>query len=345
MSGSIEKVFKTTKRINQDILPTQIDYTPEMKSIIKRILNIDDDQVDKKLNNHIKYLGLNDKTKVDKKNGIQYDIWGIGWDLVLTEGFHIRYYPLLNSDDVKKYKFPDPEDYLLNNIIEKANKFSNDYFLFSLQNFTLFERSWLLWGYENVLTSFYLKEKEINYLLDGITDFQVEVAKKIVKLNLVNGLHTGDDFGTQRGMIMSPEIWRKFFKNRYKKIWGTYKESNLPVMHHSCGNIIEIINDLIDIGLDVLAPIQPEAMSPELLSNKFGKSLSFLGGISTQKTLPFGTPRQVKKEIIERIKVLGKYDGYIISPSHEVTSDCKEENFLTMLETLECYRSGKLKII
>ncbi|MHB8278165.1 MAG: uroporphyrinogen decarboxylase family protein [Candidatus Humimicrobiaceae bacterium] len=339
------KVFKAIKRIKQDILPTQIDYTPEMKSIIKRILNIDDDQVDKKLNNHIKYLGLNDKTKVDKKNGIQYDIWGIGWDLVLTEGFHIRYYPLLNSDDVKKYKFPDPEDYLLNNIIEKSNKFSNDYFLFSLQNFTLFERSWLLWGYENVLISFYLKEKEINYLLDGITDFQVEVAKKIVKLNLVNGLHTGDDFGTQRGMIMSPEIWRKFFKNRYKKIWRIYKENNLPVMHHSCGNIIEIINDLIDIGLDVLTPIQPEAMEPELLSNKFGERLSFLGGISTQKTLPFGTPWQVKKEIIERIKVLGKYDGYIISPSHEVTSDCKEKNFLTMLETLEGYRSGKLKII
>ena len=248
MSGNMEKVLKAINRINQDILPTQIDYTPEMKSIIKRILNIDDDQVDKKLNNHIKYLELNDKTEVDKKNGIQYDIWGIGWDLVLTEGFHIRYYPLLNSDDVKKYKFPDPEDYLLNNIIEKANKFSNDYFLFSLQNFTLFERSWLLWGYENVLTSFYLKEKEINYLLDGITDFQVEVAKKIVKLNVVNGLHTGDDFGTQRGMIMSPEIWRKFFKNRYKKIWGVNKEKNLPVMHHSCGNIMEIIQDLLEIG-------------------------------------------------------------------------------------------------
>ncbi|MCL5770965.1 MAG: hypothetical protein M1479_01630 [Actinobacteria bacterium] len=143
---------------------------------------------------------------------------------------------------------------------------------------------------------------------------------------------------------MSPEIWRKFFKNRYKKIWGIYKENNLPVMHHSCGNIIEIIPDLIEIGLDVLTPIQPEAMSPEFLSKQFGQKLSFLGGISTQKTLPFGTPLEVKNEIIERIKVLGKYGGYIISPSHEVTSDCKEENFLIMLKTFEEYRSGKLKI-
>lgn len=98
-------------------MPTQIDYIPEMKSSIKRMLNIEEEEVDERLNNHLKYLELDDKTNADEKNGIEYDIWGIGWDLVLTEGFHRRYYPLLNSDDVKKYKFPDPEDYLLKLIL------------------------------------------------------------------------------------------------------------------------------------------------------------------------------------------------------------------------------------
>ena len=135
---------------------------------------------------------------------------------------------------------------------------------------------------------------------------------------------------------------RTLFKKRYKKIWGIYKENNIPVFHHSCGNIYKIIPDLIEIGLDVLTPIQPEAMDPGLLSRKFGKSLTFFGGISTQKTLPFGDPGDVRKEIIERIKVLGAGNGYIISPSHEVTSDCKDENFLMLLSTLSDYREGRI---
>lgn len=91
-------------------------------------------------------------------------------------------------------------------------------------------------------------------------------------------------------------------------------------------------------------PIQPEAMSSDELSKKFGRRLSFFGGISTQKTLPFGTPQDVKNEVINRIKVLGKNNGYIISPSHEVTSDCKDENFIMLIKTLEDYKKGKINI-
>jgi uroporphyrinogen decarboxylase len=86
-------------------------------------------------------------------------------------------------------------------------------------------------------------------------------------------------------------------------------------------------------------------MDPKELSKRFGKRLSFLGGISTQSTLPFGMPQDVRNEIINRIRVLGKNNGYIISPSHEVTSDCKEENFITLIKTLEDYKEGKIKIL
>ena len=92
----------------------------------------------------------------------------------------------------------------------------------------------------------------------------------------------------------------------------------------------------------MLNPIQPEAMNLEELSKRFGKELSFFGGISTQNTLPFGTSQEVRSEVIDRIRVLGKNDGYIISPSHEVTSDCKDENFNMLISTLAEYRRGKL---
>jgi len=214
-----------------------------------------------------------------------------------------------------KYKFPKPEDNLLTIMKEIGKREKSNYFLLSLQDFTLFERCWCLRGYENVLMDLYYREKEINYLLDGITDFN---------------------------MVMSPEIWRKFFKERYKKIWRIYKDKGLPVFHHSCGNIIEIIPDLIGIGLNVITTVQPEAMNPEELSKRFGGKLSFLGGISTQNTMPFGTPQDVRNEVISRIRVLGKNNGYIISLSHEVTSDCKPENFNMLVSMLDKYERGEI---
>ena len=316
-----------------------------MKEKIKEILNVKDTEIDERLDNCIKYLPLNDIVKIDKENGIKYDVWGIGWDLILTEGFHIRHHPLLECDNLMEYKFPEPEDKLLSIIKKRGKKERDSYFLLYLQDFTLFERSWCLRGYESVLMDFYYREKEVNYLLDGITDFNIELSKKIINLEIVDGLYTGDDFGTQRSMMMSPKTWRKFFKKRYKKMWEVYKDKSLPVFHHSCGNLLEIIPDLIEIGLDVLSPVQPEAMNPEILSKKFGKDLSFLGGISTQNTLPFGTPQKVRSEIIDRIRVLGRNNGYIISPSHEVTSDCKSENFLMLISTLDKYKREEIKII
>ena len=339
-----KKVLNAINRISQDVLPTQIDYTPEMKEKIKKLLNIEDMEIDERLGNHIKYLPLNDIVKISKEDGIKYDIWGVGWDLILTEGFNIRHHPLLGCDNLMEYKFPEPEDKLLTIMKEIGKREKSNYFLLSLQDWTLFERSWLLRGYKNVLMDFYDREKEINYLLDGITEFHIEMSKRIIKLEIVDGLYTGDDFGTQRGMVMSPETWRKFFKERYKKIWRIYKDKNLPVFHHSCGNIIEIIPDLIEIGLDVITPVQPEAMDSEKLSEEFGEKLSFLGGISTQNTLPFGTPQDVRNEVIDRIRVLGKNNGYIISPSHEVTSDCKPENFRMLISTLGEYKRGGINI-
>jgi uroporphyrinogen decarboxylase len=340
-----ERVLNAINKVKQDILPTQIDYTPEMKKRIRGFLKITGTLVDEELDNHIKYFLFDDKTTIDKVNGIRYDIWGVGWDTTLTEGYHIRHHPLSESDDLLKYKFPEPKDDLISDLKRIETGVKKEYFILFDQGWTLFERSWLLRGYENTLTDFYCREKEINYLLDGITDFHIGMAEKIINTTAADGVYTGDDFGTQRGLMISPETWRKFFKKRYKKIWEIYKKNKLSVFHHSCGNIIAIIPDLIEIGLDVLSPIQPEAMDINLLSEKFGEHLTFFGGISTQKTLPFGSPSDVRKEIIDRIKVLGRNCGYIISPSHEITSDCRTENFLKLLDTFRDYKEGKINNI
>lgn len=336
-----DRLIKIINRKEFDYLPSQIDSTPEMREKIKNILGIEDNEVDTRLGNHIKYKYLNDKTFIDNTKGIQFDVWGVGWDLISTEGFHIRHHPLSEIDRLYEYKIPEINNDLLKNLGKQDYKKEKEYFILLDIGFTLFERCWLLRGFENTLLDFYFQGKKINYLLDKITEFHIKIGQKIIEQSFIDGVYTGDDFGTQRGLIISPETWRKFFKNRYKKIWAVYKRKNIPIFHHSCGNILEIIPDLIEIGLNVLSPIQPEAMKPEILSKEFGKDLTFFGGISTQHALPFSTPLEVKKEVINRIKVLGKYGSYIISPSHEVTSDCKKDNFLMLLETLENYKGFK----
>jgi uroporphyrinogen decarboxylase len=339
------KVMKSVNRIGQDYLPTQIDATPEMLEKIKRTLNIEQCSIDQKLDNHIKYVFLDDKVRIDKENGIQYDNWGVGWDLVLTEGFHIRNHPLLDWENLMKYRFPAATDNLFSSIHSLPKNIRNEYFILFDQGWTLFERLWLLRGFENTLVDLYCRKREMEYLLDGITEYNIEIAKKISKIGYIDGAYTGDDFGTQRGMILSPDMWKKFFKKRYKNLWEVYRSNHKTVFHHSCGNIIDIIPQLIDLGLNVLTPIQPEAMDISELSRKYGSQLSFLGGISTQSTLPYGTPENVKKEVAESIKILGKHNGYIISPAHEITSDCPEKNFLALNQALSDYRSGEFNIV
>ncbi len=340
-----EKVINAISREKGEILPTQIDYTPEMKDKILNLLGIEESSLDSRLDNHIKYVYLDDKVKKDSKKEMIYDVWGVGWDIILTEGFHFRHHPLEDRDDLYSYRFPIVNDDLFDQIKEIDKTILSNYYILFDFGWTLFERLWALRGFEKTLSDFYFRRKEINFLLDGILEFNIEVSNKVLEIGHIDGVFTGDDFGAQGGPLMSPIMWRDFFKTRYKKLWEIYKSKGVSIFHHSCGNIFEIIPDLVEIGMDVLAPIQPEAMDVKRLVKCFGRNISFFGGISTQRTLPFKSPQEVKKEIKSRIEVLGENGGYIIAPSHEITSDCKSENFLILLETFKEYKEGKIQVL
>lgn len=142
--------------------------------------------------------------------------------------------------------------------------------------------------------------------------------------------------GAQESMIISPRMWRKFFKPRMANFIAEIKAINpqLKVAYHSDGNIYPIIPDLIEIGLDVLNPVQPASMDPEKLKEDFGDRLCFWGSIDEQHTLPFGSPADVEKEVKDRIAVLGKNGGLILGPTHHVQLDTPLENFWAMVNTI-----------
>lgn len=171
-------------------------------------------------------------------------------------------------------------------------------------------------------------------LLDKLLEFNLEYLKRCMEKTKgkIDAVFCGDDYGSQRGMLISPKMWRTFIKPRLKELISTVHQYGLKYCHHSCGGIRPIISDLIEIGVDILNPIQPRAagMDPFELSKEFGKYIVFFGGVDEQETLPKGSIEDVREEVRQRIKTLGRYNGYIVAPSHDFQPDTPIENILAI---------------
>jgi uroporphyrinogen-III decarboxylase len=184
------------------------------------------------------------------------------------------------------------------------------------------------------------------HILDIPYRYHLTAAKKLVQMG-VDMIWIGDDVGMQTGMLISPELWRKFLKPRMANFIASLKAINprVRVAYHSDGNVSAIIPDLIEIGLDVLNPIQPACMNPAELKRKYGDRLCFWGSMDEQYTLPFGTPDQVRSEVLTRLTTLGQDGGLILGPTHHVQLDTPMENFWAMVNTItqtRCTEKGML---
>ena len=241
-------------------------------------------------------------------------------------------------EDVYDYEFPSPDhpDSLLGvkEWIEDCH--SRGYATVVHQNHNIFERSWAMVGYEDFLVACYTEPEAVEYLLDKLTEIKVRMAERICGMKPTLA-HTGDDFGLQTGGVMSLEMFRKFFKPRYEKIWSVYKKHGIPVLHHSCGDCSQYLEDMIEIGLDMLNPVQQTAMDIRMLSERFGDSLSFFGSIDTIETLTRGTPDDVRRNVDETAEILGRNNGLLLSMLN-VMPNTPFENVKAAIEQMMQYR-------
>jgi len=149
----------------------------------------------------------------------------------------------------------------------------------------------------------------------------------------IDGVLLGNDWGSQRDLLMSPESWRTLLKPGAKKEYDMIHKAGLDVWVHSCGDIRKILPDLVEMGVDVLNPIQPECMDIYDLKEKYGDRLTFWGGISTQQTLPNGTPEDVRTETIKVTEAMSRNGGYLIAAAQGMQADVPFENLCALVDT------------
>ncbi|KLU63034.1 methylcobalamin:coenzyme M methyltransferase [Peptococcaceae bacterium CEB3] len=333
-----ERALRTIKRQEIDRLPIQMDFSGVGLDKVAKAWGLPSGgrEIITALDNHIVYAYLDDafgniKARKLGSDEVSYDAWCVGWNNY-QEGPLAVVHPLADLDGWSGYEFPDP---WAPGLLERAQKtvaeFGRDYLVTSYQAYCLFERAWALRGLENFLMDLVLRRDFVETLLDKITDYQVAIAKRYVQAGVACG-RTGDDYGGKTSMLFAPELWRDLIKPRLRRIWNVYKEAGVPVMHHTCGHVTPIIGDFADMGLDILNPVQPDAMDIRALKDQYGERLTFYGGISTAGALSRGTPQEVRDEVYHTVAVLGRGGGYIIAPAQGITSEVPLENIDALRE-------------
>ncbi len=233
-------------------------------------------------------------------------------------------------EDVAAFPFPDPlAEGRYDDAEHYIRKYRGEYFIIGDMELTMFDMMQQLVGLEKLLVDMAQGAAYLEPLMDKCGDFALAVGVKLVSLG-VDGIWAGDDFGAQNGMLISPRMWRRYFKERYRRIFAALKTANpdVLIMQHCDGAVAPILGDWIEVGLEVFNPVQPNVPGhePEDLKSKFGDRLSFWGAIDQQKLLPFGTPAEIEADIRAKIQVLGRGGGYMVAPAHIIQGDTPLEN-------------------
>lgn len=259
------------------------------------------------------------------------DPFGVVWNKTRDKTLGVVEDSLIKAPSLGGFRFPDPEAIPVYGLIEQhARRYPDRFHMLSI-GFCLFERAWSLVGMENLMMYMLLEPDFIHELLDRITDYNVRVIELGAKLG-VDCVHLGDDWGAQNGLLIRRDMWQEFIRPRFARMCRAARQAGLLVSLHCCGKVDVLFEEMIEAGVDVFDPFQPEVMDIWRLRERYRGRLAFWGGLSVQRTLPHGTADDVRRETRRLLDEMALGGGYILSPSHSLTGDIPVENLLAYLE-------------
>jgi len=346
-----ERILTTLSHKEPDKVPKYIRFTPQMKIKVKE--KIGTYNYEDYFGIEIRRVGFRPAKKLPDfsvyydflPENTCFDDWGIPY--VAGSDYHIKreFYPMAKfktKEEILDYPWPDfMAPYRHRHLEGEVKKLHDRGYavigrLTEISGGFIFETAWQLRGMDNLFVDFYDNPEFATTLLDKITEITAQVSIRFAEAG-VDILWLADDIGMQDTMLMSPSMWRRWLKPRLKYVIDSAKKVNpkLFIFYHSDGFIEPLIEDLIEIGIDILNPVQPECMDPVKLKKLYGERLSFFGTIGVQTVMPFGTCEDVRQNVKEMIEKVGKGGGFIVAPTHFVGTQVPWENVEAFFNAVE----------
>jgi uroporphyrinogen decarboxylase len=312
-------------------VPWSFGFTREAKE--KLVAHYSTHDLDEILQDHLLRLGSDIGFFTNLGHDRVRDVFGVIWDRSIDKDIGNVLGCILPEPTLQGYSFPNPLDSrFFTNIPTRIARYGDRFRVFQI-GFSLYERAWTLRGLQNLLMDFYDHPDFVHKLLESIAEYNITQIREAVKYE-IDAVYFGDDWGQQRGLQMGPKLWHQFIYPVLKRMYSVVHAAGKYVFIHSCGDVDEVLEDLIGIGLNCFNPFQPEVMEVESLMERYRGRLTFHGGLSTQRTLPFGTVEDVLTET-KRLLEMGARGSYIFAPAHDVEGDVPLENMLAFIELVQ----------
>jgi len=312
-------------------VPWSVGFTVEARE--KLVEHYGTDHLEPILHNHFLNLGAEVGFFEDLGNDRVRDAFGVVWDRSIDKDIGNVANCMLPEPTLRDYEFPDPVDpRYFADIAEKLDRHADCFRRFSV-GFSLYERAWTLRGMPNLMMDFIEHPAFVDELFNAIVDYNIAQVRKALEYD-IDCVHFGDDWGQQHGLQMGPRTWRRFIKPVLERMYGVVRDAGKTVSIHSCGDVDEVFDDLIEIGVRLFNPFQPEVMDVDALVAQYRGRLAFHGGMSTQRTLPYGSVQDVIDET-DHLLGLGADGGYLFSPAHAVEGDVPVENMVAFIDTVQ----------
>ena len=328
---SRERVINTLCRKAVDRVPYSFDMTSRIAGRMVKRYGVAPDEFSRFMGDDLLFADCS-APGVRLDNGRYMDEFKVEWDVSdesheIGDFGSIAAYPL-PEPDLAGYAFPDGRDPVrFMDFDAQAMKSQGRFVILGMTG--LFDFCWHLRGFENFMMDMASGDAFAGALMDKGLEFNLDVVAGIP--DGMDGVRIGEDWGLQKGLITGAPLWRKYLKPRLKILYEAVRKRGLKLFIHTCGDIAELFPDIIELGVEVVNPVQPEAMDIRFLQREYGKDIVMYGGLGSQSTLVFGTPADVVAEARDRLALFAG-GGYILGPAGAIPTDAPDDNVAALVD-------------